>query len=227
MRDSRTRLKGLAVGLLFSVLAPSASAIEDWVVPPLMRVDKMSQTEYAHAWWQWIKSVPSVASPLSDRTGERCDLNQRGLVWFLANSNSKEPVERFCEIPKDKYLFVPILTQLAEPRMENEKPCAEMKAASALHWPHIEEISLVLDGQEVTNLAAFRQKSRKCFDVLGGIPRERLPPKLYPAATQGYWVMLRPLEAGEHELRIRAKYRADHVRRGLIEQDVTYKINSY
>ncbi len=226
MRGSKTHLVALAAMALLLMPTPGA-AKDDVVVPPLVRVDKISQAEYAQAWWQWIKSVPSVASPLTDKTGARCDFNQRGLVWFLANSNSKAPVERFCEIPKDKYLFVPILTQLATPRVENERPCTDMKSAVSLHWPHVEELSLELDGKTITNLAAFRQQSRNCFDVLGKVSRDRLPPRLFPSATEGYWVMLRPLPAGEHQLRIKARYRAEHVNKGVIEQDVTYRINSY
>src|SRR5258706_4066400 len=35
-------------------------------------------------WWQWALSIPTSVNPLTDTTGEHCNVGQRGEKWFLA-----------------------------------------------------------------------------------------------------------------------------------------------
>ncbi|EKE76621.1 hypothetical protein [Gallaecimonas xiamenensis] len=211
--------------LLLALLSFCTHALDDGILPPLMRVGEVSQSQYAVAWWQWQKSVPGPASPFSDMTGLRCDYSQSGPVWFLASAPNDHKVERYCNVPAGKYLFVPVMSQLAAPNYENEFECPAVQQAVAIKWPQVKTLSLELDGHDLGSLAAFRQKARSCFDLLGSVSRDRLPPKIYPSATEGYWVMLRPLSPGEHSLKIRSRYLADSGQE--LVQDIDYTINIY
>ncbi|WP_406662931.1 hypothetical protein [Gallaecimonas sp. GXIMD1310] len=194
------------------------------VLPPLMTVDGTSQAQYAKAWWQWQKSVPGPASPQNDLTGLRCDYGQKGDVWFLASAPNGKAVERYCNVPAGRYLFVPVLGQLAAPSYENQYDCNTMKKAVVINWPNISKMSVELDGQAVSNMAAYRQRSRRCFDLLGAVSRERLPPKIFPSAFEGFWLMIKPLEPGEHDLKILAKYSSGQQD---LSQNIRYTINVY
>ncbi|WKE67160.1 hypothetical protein PVT67_07965 [Gallaecimonas kandeliae] len=199
-------------------------ALDEALLPPRMRVAKVSQEQYAVAWWQWQKSVPGPASPYADVTGHRCDYNQKGPVWFLASAPNGQKVDRYCNVPAGKFLFVPMLSMLAAPNFENQYPCETMQQAVQVSWPLIKELSLQVDGQDMGNLAPFKQSSRQCFDLLGAVSRDRLPPKITPSATEGYWVMVKPLPPGEHKLSIRSRYEAGD---GEQVQNIDYTINIY
>ena len=56
---------------------------------------------------------------------------------------------------------------------------------------------LEVDGVRIENLVAYRQATKKCFDM--GVLAE---PKVhvFPSAANGYYVMLKPLSPGEHVL---------------------------
>jgi hypothetical protein len=53
-----------------------------------------------------------------------------------------------------------------------------------------------LDGQRVADLKRHRQAT-DCFDMGA---RAGTPYPIYPSAANGYYVMLRPLSVGTHEL---------------------------
>lgn len=220
--------KGICVrtlALLLAFFSLHLHALDQRLLPPLLMVGDTSQSQYAVRWWQWQKSVPGPASPYSDMTGLRCDYNQHGDVWFLASAPNGQLVDRYCNVPAGKYLFVPLFSQLAAPNFENEYDCAAVKDAVAVDWPRMSELTLEIDGESVGSLAPFRQKSKSCFDLLGGVARDRLPPKIFPSATEGYWVMIRPLEPGEHKLKILSRYNAADGRE--LVQNIRYTVNIY
>ena len=46
----------------------------------------------------------------------------------------------------------------------------------------------------------------------------------YPAATDGYWLMLRPLPVGTHTLKFQAQYQRTDEFLGSMAQDVEYQL---
>lgn len=64
-----------------------------------------------------------------------------------------------------------------------------MEGASAL--------VLDVDGERTPNLMAYRQATAQCFD-LGARTEEKM--KMFPSAANGYYVMLKPLSRGKHEI---------------------------
>ena len=45
-----------------------------------------SYAEWSAIWWQWLLSIPEDKNPAGDPTGERCETNQQGPIWFLAGT---------------------------------------------------------------------------------------------------------------------------------------------
>ena len=56
---------------------------------------------------------------------------------------------------------------------------------------------LELNGARIGNLAAYRQATKKCFDM-GALTEGQY--KIFPSAANGYYAMLRPLPPGKHVL---------------------------
>ena len=51
-----------------------------------------------------------------------------------------------------------------------------------------------------------------------------MPPKVFPAATDGYWLMLKPLAKGHHQLKFSAQYNRANGAFGKMVQDIEYEI---
>lgn len=56
---------------------------------------------------------------------------------------------------------------------------------------------LEVDGVQIGNLSAFRQATKKCFDM-GALAEPKT--RVFPSAANGYYVMLKPLPPGQHVL---------------------------
>jgi hypothetical protein len=71
-----------------------------------------------------------------------------------------------------------------------------------------------IDGKATTDLASHRQVSPACFDLAERVPGA---PKIFPTASNGYWLMLKPLGKGAHTLRIGGSLPS-------IRQEIAYKL---
>lgn len=160
--------------------------------------------EWAGKWWQWAYSQTKGNNPLvDDMTGKLCKTGQDNeKVWYLAGTlvnNSK--VERFCTIPLGKAILFPVL--VAE--------CSVLKSNwwSNLVGNNIEDLWKICDARIVKlNTKVDNQsvkpvyvKSSKTFELV--FPPNNIKnvePMKTQAVNKGYWLMLNPLPAGEHNI---------------------------
>ena len=165
-------------------------------------------------WWKWIIPIPSEISPLLDETGDNCDVNQQGPVWFLVGTPGDTTIgnlttgdaERDCVIPEGKKILFPIINtfcselndQISGPQLEEGlRQCAE----DIINEVDILEASI--DGKSITNFEKFRVQS-PLFTI--SIPEDNafgitnftnIPQK---AISDGYWVEVKGLDPGEHTI---------------------------
>lgn len=216
-------LISITLAILFSA-SVHASSLEEYMVYPSDYVAGKPVSDYVNTWWQWTYTMPPESSPVHDETGEMCDVGQRGAVWFLAGGYGTSKIRRSCRIPEGKYIFFPVINMLYLPRREGAITCDYAKEHAALNNDHLLSIEVSLDSITAWNPANTRIASENCFDLLGLIPREDNPPKIYPAATDGYWVMLRPLPKGTHILKFTAKYNREEGAYSKMAQDIEYEL---
>ena len=183
----------------FSFLSPGV-AQTNIAVPPAEPVADISQADWSKAWWQWAASFDYADSPVADRTGKNCLLKQKGPVWFLAGTYGTRRTIRTCKVPRDKYLFFPIINYVVMPETEGAS-CASCCASFAETAKSVTDkpsnLVLDLDGRRITDLAGYRQFTADCFD-LGALAEPKY--RIFPSAANGYYVMLRPLSPGKHVL---------------------------
>lgn len=187
-------------GLLCILMLGTSAAADDVSVSPTTAVGGKSQGEWSSLWWQWAGSFDRSDSPVADRTGRFCQSKQSGPVWFLAGTYGTQRTVRTCKVPKDKYLFFPLINYVVFP-MDSETCstacCATYtnKARSITDAPS--DLILEVDGTRLEQLQTYRQVSPACFD-LGALssPSSRI----FPSAANGYYVMLKPLAPGKHVL---------------------------
>jgi len=202
----------------------NASNFDDFTVQVDEFVGDQPVQDYVNTWWQWSESMPKQLSPVRDYTGKHCHVGQKGEVWFLAGGYGSSTINRQCEIPYGKHVFFPIINMLYYPRYEGSTTCDRVKEKAALNNDHLLDIYVELDGVAAWNPASSRMSSSKCFDLLGLIPEKYNAPEVFPSATDGYWVMLKPLSRGQHILRFQAGYGRENSNFGQMMQDIEYEI---
>lgn len=202
----------------------AATSIENLMVQVDQIVDGHVVRDYVNIWWQWANSMPPEYSPVRDYTGEHCHEGQKGDVWFLAGGYGTSTINRKCKIPAGKHLFFPVINTVYYPSHQGSLSCDQAKAAAAVNNDNLLDIVIELDGIPSWNPASTRMASQECFDLLGMVPPEFGPPEIYPAATDGYWVMLKPLSKGKHILSFQAMYGKDDATHGEVAQDIVYEL---
>lgn len=180
--------------------------------------------EYANMWWQWTNTMGKKESPVIDRAGDKCGVNQSGNVWFLAGGYGSSKISRKCVIPEGKHIFFPIINMAYWPRQGRTITCERVKKGAALNNDNLLLINAELDGNQIPEVSKYRIKSDKCFDLLGLIPKKLNAPKIFPSATDGYWLMLKPLTKGKHTLKFSAQYNRVNGTFGQMAQDIEYEL---
>ena len=210
--------------LLFTSPKVFSDSFEEHIVFHGETLNNLSLEDYADKWWQWTYIMPKSLSPVRDQTGKNCHIGQSGKVWFLAGGYGNSFITRSCEIPEGKYIFFPVINNVYYTRTEGRITCESAKKLAAVQNDDLIDITIELDSLKSSNPADSRLSSNECFDLLGAVPRNSNPPKWYPAASDGYWIMLKPLSKGKHELKFNAAYvKSEDGRRDMV-QDIQYHL---
>lgn len=209
----------------FSMMAGSALADSNIVVGADEKVYGKPLGEYANIWWQWANSMPDDESPVTDRTGARCHVNQHGRVWFLAGGYGSSKISRKCSVPKDRHIFFPVINMLKYPGDGKPLTCKSAKESAAMNNNFLRSFLVSIDGQKIVNPAFHRYASPDCFDLFDLAPKSMGAPRVYPSATDGYWVMLKPLPPGPHRIKFRAEYHNPGNGYGTMIQDIEYQLD--
>ncbi|MGE0387696.1 MAG: hypothetical protein AB7Q97_23470 [Gammaproteobacteria bacterium] len=193
-------MKVPCVGFLLAMtfMAPIAQAADQNVtVPPYEAVGGQSQSEWSRAWWQWAGSFEYRESPVADRDGSQCGSRQSGPVWFLAGTYGSGRTVRTCTVPAGKYLFFPLVNYVVMPPLEAEMTCEYARSTASRITDVPMALILEVDGKRVENLGGYRQATLECFDMGAlAVPKA----VVFPSAANGYYVMLKPLPPGKHEI---------------------------
>jgi hypothetical protein len=153
-------------------------------------------------WWQWLTTIPTDSNPAADETGRDAAVNQTNpSVWFLAGTFGGKSVYRKCTIPAGRSVLFPVINYEMNPI---ERP--ELKTDSDLIRHVVEDeddvlnLECIIDSQAIP---VYRVSSdpimfpitipeNNPFNTSGGTTTR--------ATSDGYWVFLKPIESGEHNL---------------------------
>lgn len=204
-----------------------------------------SYEDWAAAWWQWAASIPKDESPFY---GAPCEQNQSGNVFFLVGTTGGDAT-RSCTIPSGKGIFFPIVNVMYVSCIEyanqwegytcdvaTDEDLLHQWASEYMAYDHT--MLLEIDGVSVDGLDAYGAHSETFTEASPADPNERVfngctgpiganpcgvpvgSPR--PAVADGYWAMLRPLPAGQHEIRFAASMDLPW---GGFSLDVTYHLD--
>jgi hypothetical protein len=217
------------LGILFSIMIPYAFAFE--VSQP--------NKQLTAKWWEWVFAIPPEDNPLVDETGENCDVDQKGPIWYLAGTIGGS-AERECTIPEGKDILFPVINvfcseitdeglikDIINVPMEEDIPPSQLKrgliGCAEFFMDQVDIFQVTVDGEEIANiedLEDFRVQSTLFKiaypeDNVYGVETTTEPQK---SLSDGYWVLLKGLEPGEHTIEFTGGIS------GVFETSVTYHL---
>ncbi|MEM9321430.1 MAG: hypothetical protein AAGA41_01255 [Pseudomonadota bacterium] len=204
----------MTVGSTAHAEAPRALTASD-------TVGDVDMPSWTVRWWQWAFSMDQRQSPVRDRTGAQCALNQSGPVWFLTGGFGVDQVIRYCTVPADRYLFFPLINLLQAPGDQEGVTCEQVQQAVTFRNTAIINVWLRVNSHNLRDSVVLLS-SPDCFDLTARMPESTNAPSQYPAATSGLWVMLEPLPPGKHILQFGAQDTRDGRPNDGIVQAVEY-----
>ena len=189
-----------------------------WIVPSYKRVQGKSYSEWAEQFWGWLLAKAPNRDPTEDTTGQFCTEDQSGSVWFLAGGDAASHITRTCTIPTGKFLFVPTVVHFVQVLRNGDVTCAKMEKdrVSETAIDAIESAFITIDGETFDSLYDYRPYSRRCTAILGRDGAVIVPQAMF----HGICIMLQPLPAGDHVIRMGGTLPALNTYR-----DVTYHIH--
>ncbi|HEX7965515.1 MAG TPA: hypothetical protein VF651_07335 [Gammaproteobacteria bacterium] len=213
-------------GLALLGMAPLAGFAD---VPPSMVevVSPKVSLRLVEDWWQWAESVPLEKSPIQDETGADCAQDQQGPVWFLAGGYGTSKIHRACTIPAGKSLFFPIINMVYFPGPGSTPlnfTCADAQEYAELDNDTAMDLFASVDGVSIEGLKRFRVSTHDCFDIFARLPEDQQPYSGYPSATDGFWLMLKPLSKGRHLIKFGGRYNSSTPDYGHMIQDIEYEL---
>ena len=179
--------------------------------PPNSKPYGKTYNQWAANWWKYVLSFPGASSPLNDPTGVNCGDGQSGPVFFLVGTTGGPAVRDECVVPPGKSIFFPIIDFVcAVP--EDGDTAQDIKDLCSYVTNYVDLVEVSIDGVPMPNLLAENRFPTSIFSFTGAIdnPFEfscsgRPPGECYEGYhdfgfSDGYYVMLRPLPPGQHEI---------------------------
>lgn len=152
-------------------------------------------------WWKWALSVHKERSPIIDTSGENANIsNNDPDVFFLAGTLGGAEVERRCEVPATRSILFPVINyevnSTDDPQFSTDN---ELVEGVKRDIDDILNLETTVDGIKVK---IFRISSDPLiFDLEDNFEFAKAHnSNLKRASSDGYWVFLKPLSKGEHEL---------------------------
>src|SRR5439155_16118096 len=139
----------------------------------------------------------------ADTTGAKANENQSGPVFFVAGTNGGAPVSRSFQVPPGKFVLFPLINWIvvngADPGFSST---AEEVEALTTGTVDTSKLIATIDGVDVPDLASHRERSPVdfTFTVAAGNTGAFPAGTYIDANSDGYWLMLQPLDDGEHTL---------------------------
>ena len=197
---------------------------EKYIYPVNSNPYGIPYSEWSQKWWQWILSIPINKNPNYENPDKINWLINQDLdsdVLFLFQRNTDYPsIETgnnwTLEIPKDKAIFTQISSGIYDYGDRQTNPTLDQTIRSEIDNELKKVISsnnnafikVMLDGNVIFYIGPTDESNKLKYRTQTGFFNISLPennmwdeiPGTYRAFAEGYYLMLKPLSTGLHQL---------------------------
>jgi hypothetical protein len=174
------------------------------VLPPRSSFHGNTYSQWSENWWLWAFSLPVDQNPITTNGAAPCSNGQTDHVWFLVGVGG--PTTIHCTVPPGTALFFPIVntecSSLESFPFHGGTP-EERSACAKSFIDAVTDLAVIIDGKAIHNLTAYRVQSGD-FDFT--VPADNIltggGPDSGQSSADGYYLLLAPLSAGTHTIRI-------------------------
>jgi peptide/nickel transport system substrate-binding protein len=197
---------GLGAGFTNAYGQPSTPSVAEVDSNP----NGASYEEWSMRYWKWILAIPSDMNPIFSDNQENCDENQtEESVWFLLGPGPDNDGNVYqCAVPEGRSLFMPMLSNYCAEAVTGPLNTDEALAECREPMDSVTELKVEIDGTMVEGLednrvtTDFFEVQLPELNLFAGDSTEQM-------ISDGYWMMIEPLPAGNHEIHIRAVQQDD------------------
>ncbi len=179
----------------------SATPSDTVVYLPGSNTNGIPYDQWAAKWWQWHVSIPESIHPRSHSSANNCPVGLVDGVSFITH-NINEMSAPTCYLESDK----PIMTTILSGECDSEEVATEDNAKilkCASEGQDGASLEVYLDGVVINDLDKHLVTS-KFFNIT--YPEDNVygvDAGTFKAIVNGYFLFLKPLPKGEHELLIK------------------------
>jgi hypothetical protein len=206
------------------VLQASAAASPDYAANPNPALFPKASHPFGadFATWadresQWAYAQPLAHNPVLDQTGADCAVDQSGPVWYLPRIAGPRVFSgtRACTIPAHTAVFLEIGAYV------DPYPCPDpnfhpapgqslydfLIADAGAFMDGVNRLEVSLDGQPFGDVLSYRFHSEALFSLTGDLSLQAtfdpcITGSPQPAIVDGFFMMFKPLDPGEHVIRV-------------------------
>lgn len=224
---SSSSFKATAINDIFAGKEPLGIPLEEW----------------AFEYWKWWLTVPESVTDNASEKSDQCITGKdtSGRMLFLVNPYNYRDITLRCSISSESYILVPLLVGESDRTVpecsENRCPKIEDLWKNALGADEVfHSATVLLDNKKVVEKRGDKESNSTLFqDILvrnsklfnltvSEGNRYGLTPATYPAVVDGRYLVLQPLDSGEHTVSYdyTQKKSADHTGSADTDGSVTY-----
>lgn len=178
-------------------------------------------SDWTIEWWKWLLSIPKPDNPALHNTNKTFGISQYNEdVLFVAGITGGY-AEREIAVPTGKAILLGVINFTTsfseEPHLKND---SDLIARAKSDIDDIVSKDAFINGERIYDLDNYRISSSP-FDLV--LPENSLygvPPGPTRGISDGYWLFLKPLTPGKHEI-----FAAGSCSSGKTSVTCTYKFN--
>lgn len=156
-----------------------------------------SLEEWSARQWQWTLGMPVDTNPGLDATGENCTAGQSGPVLFMPRNLAP------CTVPEGSTVMIPVAggeCSSFDPAPFSGSDEQALRDCAAREADRYVNIAVTVDGAPIEDIGAYRT-STPLFSAM--LPERNVlgaPAGATWVVADGYTLLLRPLDPGEHTI---------------------------
>jgi hypothetical protein len=175
-------------------------------------VEGATYSDWTVNYWQWLVSMEKEENPMFDMDGKSTSEKQTGPVFFCAGlpPNTRDIHRRYA-IPSETAILIPVNVSLVTNLQHPTKNLPELRMMADIQESQVTDIDvkcankiLIKDWNSLRVISPVFDIYLRRNNILG-IDVEDDQMVSCKAVSDGYWLILKPLKDGTHEVQIEVR----------------------